>query len=154
MARRRHDQPEGASDPGPEDERTGLAGRRRERATEGPLSEQTRGEEDITEEEGAGAGGADVDQRSVPTSVRATQAAVLLLAVLFGVFALVNSQPVDFSWVFGETQVERDTAGEVASGGVPLIVLMLVSFILGAVLGAWWDNAARRARQRHDAEAR
>lgn len=76
---------------------------------------------------------------------------VLLVAVLFAIFALANSQPVDFSWVFGETQVQRDAAGEVSSGGVPLIVLLLVAFIVGATLGGWWTwQAGRGRRRRHD----
>jgi uncharacterized integral membrane protein len=81
--------------------------------------------------------------------IRAGQIAVLFLAVLFGVFALVNSHPVRFSWLFGETLVERDAAGEV-TGGVPLIVLLLLSFILGAGLGGWWTWQAGRARRRTD----
>jgi uncharacterized integral membrane protein len=152
MARGRRDRSEGADDPGLDDRGTGLAGRRRSRPTEGSLGEPAQpegeGAEGATGEEVAGS-----EQRSVPTSVRVAQAAVLLLAVLFGVFALVNSQPVDFSWVFGETQVERDASGEVASGGIPLIVLLLVSFILGAVLGGWWVGTATRARQRPDTAA-
>jgi uncharacterized integral membrane protein len=153
MARGRDDRPEAAGEPGPDDEGTGLAGRRGRSPTEGSRGERAQGEGEITAEGAAGEGAAGADERSVPTSVRVAQAAVLLLAVLFGVFALVNSQPVDFSWVFGETRVERAATGEVASGGIPLIVLLLVSFILGAVLGGWWVNAAARARHRRDATA-
>jgi uncharacterized integral membrane protein len=78
--------------------------------------------------------------------IGAGQVAVLLLALVFGIFALVNSHPVRFSWLFGETQVTRDASGEV-SGGVPLIVLLLVSFILGAGLGGWWTWHAGRTRR-------
>jgi uncharacterized integral membrane protein len=148
MARGSGDRPEGAGEPGPDDEGTGLAGRRGRSPTEG-----ARGEGEATAGGAAGEEAAGADQRSVPTSVRVAQGAVLLLAVLFGVFALVNSQPVDFSWVFGETRVERGAGGEVASGGIPLIVLLLVSFILGAVLGGWWVSAATRARHRREAAA-
>jgi uncharacterized integral membrane protein len=84
-----------------------------------------------------------------PTRARVGQIAVLLITVLFGVFALANSQPVSFSWLFGETQVTRDATGSVTGGGVPLIVLLLVSFILGAGLGGWWTWQAGRSRQRH-----
>jgi uncharacterized integral membrane protein len=94
--------------------------------------------------------GAAADGASEPgrrPRIRAGQVAVLFLAVLFGVFALVNSHPVRFSWLFGETVVERDAAGEV-TGGVPLIVLLLLSFILGAGLGGWWTWQAGRARRR------
>jgi uncharacterized integral membrane protein len=93
------------------------------------------------------------ETRSIPTATLVARGAVVLLAVAFGVFALVNSQPVEFSWLVGETEVERDAAGEVVSGGVPLIVLLLVSFILGAALGGWWTWEATRARrQRHDTD--
>jgi uncharacterized integral membrane protein len=81
------------------------------------------------------------------SSARAGRIAVLFVAVIFGVFALVNSQPVDFSWIFGETTVEPGATGE-TTGGVPLIVLLLVSFILGAALGGWWTWQAARTRQR------
>jgi uncharacterized integral membrane protein len=81
------------------------------------------------------------------TSARVGRIAVLFVAVLFGVFALVNSQPVDFSWIFGETTVEPGATGE-TTGGIPLIVLLLVSFILGAALGGWWTWQAARTRQR------
>jgi uncharacterized integral membrane protein len=85
---------------------------------------------------------------SVSTATRITQVVVLLLAGLFAVFAAVNSQPVEFSWVFGETQVERDAGGDVTSGGVPLIVLLVVSFILGATLGGAWVGQVVRSRRR------
>jgi uncharacterized integral membrane protein len=85
----------------------------------------------------------------VPATVRATQVSVLLVAAIFGVFAVANSHRVDFSWLVGETQVSRDAAGQVVSGGVPLIVLLLLSFILGAVLGgAWVGQVVRRRRRR------
>jgi uncharacterized integral membrane protein len=153
MARGRHDRPEEADDPGPAEGEAGLAGRRGRSPTDGPRGERAQGERERTAEGAAGDDAVGADQRSVPTSVRVAQTAVLLLAVLFGVFALVNSQPVDFSWVFGETQVERTAGGEVTSGGIPLIVLLLVSFIFGAVLGGWWVGAATKARQRRDAAA-
>jgi uncharacterized integral membrane protein len=85
---------------------------------------------------------------SISTATRITQVVVLLLAGLFAVFAAVNSQPVEFSWVFGETQVERDAGGDVTSGGVPLIVLLVVSFILGATLGGAWVGQVVRSRRR------
>ncbi|MFN2557337.1 MAG: hypothetical protein ABR592_10830 [Nitriliruptorales bacterium] len=55
-------------------------------------------------------------------------------AVLFLVFAFVNSQRVTFDWIFGET--EAMTTPEGVIGGVPLIVLLLGAFLLGAVVGA------------------
>jgi uncharacterized integral membrane protein len=152
MTRSRGDQPDGADERGPADGGSGLAGRPPERPTEEALGGQPRSRGGTAEEGTPGGEAADTEGRAVPTSVRAAQAGVLLLAVLFGVFALVNSQPVDFSWVFGETQVERGDGGAVISGGVPLIVLLLLSFILGAALGGWWVSAASKARRRRDTE--
>jgi uncharacterized integral membrane protein len=102
-------------------------------------------------EEHPGAASTTEGKGRTPTGTRVAQVVVLAIAALFAVFALVNSQPVDFSWVFGETRVTRDAAGEVSSGGVPLIVLLLVAFILGAGLGGWWTwQAARSRRQARD----
>jgi uncharacterized integral membrane protein len=103
-----------------------------------------------TRSRGAAADGASEPGRR--PRIRAGQVAVLFLAVVFGVFALVNSHPVRFSWLFGETLVTRDASGEV-SGGVPLIVLLLVSFILGAGLGGWWTWQAGRTRRRVEGPA-
>jgi uncharacterized integral membrane protein len=137
--------------------------------------EMPRDRDGTDDEDGEGVGGADpTDDRERPRedgpdpertdaieaappvsrATRVGQAAVLLVAVLFGVFALVNSQPVDFSWILGETQVERDAGGEVVAGGVPLIVLLLVSFILGATLGGWWVWQVLRTRRRDRDDAR
>jgi uncharacterized integral membrane protein len=110
----------------------------------GRTAEARSGTEDGTDGEEA---------RPIPTATLVARGTVVLLAVLFGVFALVNSQPVGFSWLFGETEVERDATGQVVAGGVPLIVLLLVSFILGAALGGWWTWEATRARrQRRDVD--
>jgi uncharacterized integral membrane protein len=96
----------------------------------------------------SGEGAPAAEQRArTPTSAQVGRIAVLLLAALFGVFALVNSHPVGFSWILGETRVHQDAAGAV-TGGVPLIVLLLVSFILGATLGGWWTWQAGRTRRR------
>ncbi len=59
--------------------------------------------------------------------------AIVILAVLFVIFALANAQPVDFSWIFGDTQVVEQ-GGERVRGGVPLIVLLLASFAIGAAV--------------------
>ncbi|MFP4148057.1 MAG: hypothetical protein ACLFUG_04935 [Nitriliruptoraceae bacterium] len=75
---------------------------------------------------------------------------IVVLAVLFGVFAVANSQRVDFSWVFGETLVREDAAGE-ATGGVPLILLLVAAFAIGAVvtlLTELFVSRGRRARRR------
>lgn len=71
-----------------------------------------------------------------------------VLAVLFGVFAVANAQFVSFNWILGETTAEFSDGGEHLRGGVPLIVLLLGSFAIGAVVGwfaTWWR--ARRTRE-------
>lgn len=84
---------------------------------------------------------------------------IFIIAALFGVFAVANSQPVDFSWVFGETLVREAPDGDGEVGGVPLIVLLLAAFVIGAVVAILTDiyvSRARRARksaqQRRDRE--
>ncbi len=73
-----------------------------------------------------------------------------ILAALFGVFAVANSQRVDFSWVFGETTVRAAADGEGTVGGVPLIVLLLGAFVVGALvafLTELYVSRSRRARK-------
>ncbi len=72
--------------------------------------------------------------------------AIAVLAVLFTVFAIANSQPVDFSWVFGETIARRGPDGEV-TGGVPLILLLVGAFIAGALITFLTELYVGRARR-------
>lgn len=74
-----------------------------------------------------------------------------ILVVLFGVFAVANAQAVDFSWIFGETQVQIDETGARVGGGVPLILLLGAAFVIGLFLGlviAWQSGRKRRSEQR------
>lgn len=73
---------------------------------------------------------------------------IAILVVLFGVFAVANAQRVDFSWIFGETQVQIDETGARVDGGVPLIVLLGASFVVGLMLGlvVAWQSARNRRR--------
>lgn len=89
------------------------------------------------------------DAASTPVTQQIGRVVAVLLLVLFIVFALDNAQRVDFSWVLGETQVREDVTGATA-GGVPLIVLLLASFLVGAVVGAVGVWQARRAGRRGD----
>jgi len=63
---------------------------------------------------------------------------------LFVAFALANMHRVDFNWLLGRSEI-LEVAGE-TTGGVPLIVLLLASFALGAILG--WALTSMRARAR------
>ena len=113
------------------------------------------GEGDARSPEGTGdAGETGEGEPVVPEPTPLTQQLgrvfIVILAVLFGIFAVANSQPVDFSWVFGETEVRPDPTGEGTTGGVPLIVLLLITFAIGALVGAyvgWQVLRARRARR-------
>jgi uncharacterized integral membrane protein len=84
---------------------------------------------------------------STPVTQHVGRIALVVVAVLFVVFAVTNAQHVDFSWVFGETEVVEQ-GGERVSGGVPLIVLLVVAFAAGALVAtllSW-----QRARHRRD----
>ncbi len=83
-----------------------------------------------------------------PLTQQAGRVVVVLVAVLFTVFALDNAQHVDFSWVFGGTEVVEQ-AEERASGGVRLIVLLVSSFVAGGTVGALSMLARARRRAAH-----
>ncbi len=85
----------------------------------------------------------------VPLSQHVGRIVLVVIAVLFVVFAVVNSQRVTFDWVFGQTEVVEQ-GGEYVSGGIPLIVLLIGSFVLGGIVGAgllWRQRRVRRARR-------
>ena len=88
----------------------------------------------------------------MPLTQQVGRVAVVLLAVLFGVFVVANAQFVDFSWVFGSTEVVRNADGERLRGGVPLIILMTGSFLLGAAVAGFTVWQVKRARM-HRREA-
>lgn len=92
------------------------------------------------------------DRGPLPFSQVVGRVVLGAIAVLFVIFAVFNRQPVDFSWVFGETQVVKE-GGDYVSGGVPLIVLLLSSFVLGGVVSAgllWRRRRVRRTRRDRD----
>lgn len=76
----------------------------------------------------------------------------LVVLVVFAIFASVNAQFVDFNWVVGETEVS-EVGGDRTSGGVPLIVLMVASFVLGAMV-AWLASWRSRRKQLKQLRAR
>lgn len=83
------------------------------------------------------------EQRAVPFTQQLGRVLVAVILILFGIFAVTNSQPVAFDWIFGETQVRQ--IGDQVRGGVPLILLLLGSFVLGALAG--WFATWRRGRR-------
>jgi uncharacterized integral membrane protein len=89
---------------------------------------------------------------STPLTQQIGRVVVVLLLVLFVVFAVDNSQRVDFSWVLGETVVREDVAGA-TTGGVPLIVLLVASFVVGALVATAGGWQVRRARRRDEGQA-
>jgi uncharacterized integral membrane protein len=98
-----------------------------------------------------------VEPTRTPLTQQIGRATVIVLAVLFGVFAVANAHHVDFSWIFGGTEVVSDADGERLRGGVPLIILLLVAFAIGALVGAlvtWQAGRAKRAQQRSAARQR
>ncbi len=91
------------------------------------------------------------ERARTPVTQQIGRIVVLVLIVLFGVFAASNAQPVDFSWLFGETRV-TEGPGDTREGGVPLIVLLLISFVMGAAVGGLlaWQGGRHRRRARAD----
>jgi len=88
-------------------------------------------------------------KRSTPFTQQVGRITIVVLLALFAVFAIANSQPVDFSWVFGET-IAREAADGSVTGGVPLILLLIGAFLAGALitfLTELYVGRARRARR-------
>jgi uncharacterized integral membrane protein len=71
----------------------------------------------------------------------------IAVVALFTAFALANRQYVEFGWLFGATEIQ-EVSGERVSGGVPLIVLLVGAFVLGAIAGAVLVTLRTRARRR------
>ena len=82
--------------------------------------------------------------QGTPFTQQLGRIALAVVAILFGVFAVVNAQHVSFDWIFGSTAVKM-VNDERVSGGVPLIVLMVGSFIAGGLVG--WLATWRRTRR-------
>ena len=74
--------------------------------------------------------GNDVDERSerkIRRSQTAKVAISTVIVVLLVVFALVNLQDVTVDWAVGESEV-------------PLAAVLGGAFLLGALLGTFWDR--------------
>lgn len=83
--------------------------------------------------------------RHTPLTQQLGRITLVVVAVLFAVFALGNAQHVDFSWIFGSSEVVQ-VGGERASGGVRLIILLVAAFAAGLVVGAGAVWSRRRHR--------
>ena len=97
------------------------------------------------------------EEPRTPLTQQIGRVTIVALAVLFGVFAVANSHHVAFSWVLDATEVVTDADGERVSGGVPLIVLLVVSFAAGALIGSvavWQAGRSRRVRERQASSRR
>ena len=86
-----------------------------------------------------------------PVTQQVGRVALVVIAGLFVAFALANSQHVDFSWIFGDTQVV-DQGGRRTAGGVRLIVLLGVAFAAGGAVGGLLARARGHAMARRRAE--
>ncbi len=91
--------------------------------------------------------GVKVGQPRRPITQQVGRVAMTVAAAVFALFAVFNAQYVDFSWVFGSTEVVS-AGGERVSGGVPLIILLIGAFILGAIVGLGMAALRRRAVKR------
>lgn len=74
---------------------------------------------------------------------------IVVLILIFLVFAAANGQHVDFSWVLGETRARFDGTGGHIEGGVRLIFLLTATFFLGILVGAMlsWLEFRRKRRE-------
>ena len=66
------------------------------------------------------------------TRERARTAALVILAVLITLFAVLNVKDVEVDWIFG-------------SGHAPLIVVIVLSLLVGAVIARAAGRAGRRS---------
>lgn len=116
-----------------------------------PEKDAERDARPATSDDAAGRSGsedaaASAAREGAPMTQQLGRVVLIVAAVLFGVFAVTNAQYVEFSWVFGGTEVV-ERGGERASGGVPLIVLLLASFAIGALI-AWIVTLRSERRKR------
>jgi uncharacterized integral membrane protein len=80
----------------------------------------------------AGGGGAAAKKRSQREIART--ASLVILAILITLFAVFNLKEVNVSYVFG-------------SGKAPLIIVIVISLLVGIVLGYFADRIPRKKRR-------
>jgi len=105
-------------------------------------SPQESGDESTPSHDELGAGRR-AKQAASTAAQRTAQITLVAAGVIMAVFAFANLQPVSFSWLVGSTEVVRSDSG-VVTGGVPLIVLLLSAFVLGAIVGRLFGWRAHR----------
>ena len=84
-------------------------------------------------QQGHAAGPGGLDKRSRRELVRTS--ALVVLAILITLFAVFNLEKVKVSYVFG-------------SGEAPLIIVIVISVLVGILLGYFAERLPRRRRQR------
>ena len=95
-----------------------------------------------------------IQKPSVPFTTLVGRIVIGIIAILFTIFAVLNLQRVDFQYIFGESLVRKE-GEEVIGGGVPLIVLLVASFVLGMIVGSLMGwRRRRRGRAYEEARAR
>lgn len=95
------------------------------------------------------AGDVPPEARRTPLTQQVGRVVLIAAAVLFVVFAVVNWQSVEFNWVFGSSEITPAPGGG-TTGGVPLIVLLVGAFVLGAIVGRL--SSWRRHRRRDETD--
>lgn len=85
----------------------------------------------------------------VPLRTRIARGLMIAVGVLFGIFAIFNSQYVEFNWIFGKTEIVT-VGNERISGGVPLILLLLASFGAGFAVATVSGMLRRRTRAKRN----
>lgn len=88
-------------------------------------------------------------QSRTPVSQVLGRVILVVLILIFLVFAAANAQHVDFSWVLGETRARFDDTGGHIDGGVRLIFLLTATFFLGILVGALlsWQEYRKKRRE-------
>ncbi len=107
-------------------------------------TEENKPQPDATDATDAPAKGkVEVGRASTPISQQLGRVMMVVAGGIFALFAMFNMDYVDFSWVFGSSEVVT-AGGERVTGGIPLIVLLIAAFVLGVIVGI--GSAARRRR--------
>jgi len=80
-----------------------------------------------------------------PISTIIGRVLLAILGIVFIVFAVLNVQNVSFNYIFGESERTALPNGEL-TGGVPLILLLVGSFLVGIIFGSFMSWRRRRVK--------